>query len=180
MPREKKLKAAVFLALILSASFCLYVLEGLKVRSGIAAVPAISKRPSDGAAGEKTVVTRVIDGDTIVIQGGKTVRLLGIDADEKNYPCYEAAKERLRELVLGKEVVLEASESDTDRYGRLLRYVFAASRNTSLELVKEGLVVSLLFPDNKKYREEIAAAESKARKDKTGCEWSGKLQIENH
>jgi endonuclease YncB( thermonuclease family) len=33
-----------------------------------------------------TVVTKVIDGDTVVVEGGYHVRLLGMDSDEKNYP----------------------------------------------------------------------------------------------
>jgi len=40
----------------------------------------------------EAVVTKIIDGDTIVIQGGQHLRLLGIDADESGYPCYEPAK----------------------------------------------------------------------------------------
>jgi len=44
---------------------------------------------------EQKVVTRVIDGDTVVVQGGDHVRLLGMDADERGDPCYKAAKERL-------------------------------------------------------------------------------------
>ena len=56
--------------------------------------------------GNKTV-TKVIDGDTVIAEG-ESIRLLGIDADEKGYPCYSAAKMRIEELVLGKEVYLES------------------------------------------------------------------------
>lgn len=123
-------------------------------------------------------VKRVIDGDTIVLEGGQIIRLLGIDADEKGQPCWGEAKARLEELVLNKKVGLEASDADTDRYGRYLRYVFAGSENTSVTLAREGLVAADFYPDNRKYREEIAAAVSGAKKKKTGCKWSAVPRIE--
>src|SRR3989344_971992 len=49
-------------------------------------------------AENNTIVTKVIDGDTVVVQGGEHVRLSGIDADEKNYPCYGDAKIGLEKL----------------------------------------------------------------------------------
>lgn len=55
----------------------------------------------------EVLVTKVIDGDTILVEGGKTIRLLGIGADEKGYSCYESAKIFLENLVLNKKVKLE-------------------------------------------------------------------------
>jgi micrococcal nuclease len=121
--------------------------------------------------GAKRLVTKVIDGDTFLIEGGYSVRILGIDADERGYLCYEAAKEKLEELILNKEVKLEKSKEDFDQYCRYLRYVFLDDKNISLELVKEGLVVSRFSPEDKKYREEITKAEKKVREDKIGCKW---------
>ncbi len=137
--------------------------------------------PSDTGSGSQVlpggvVVTKVIDGDTIVVEGGITVRLLGIDSDEKGYPCYSAAKERLEQLVLGKVVRLEASKGDIDQYGRSLRYVFLGSQNTSVLLVSEGLAVARFFPDNALYREEITRAESEAKTAKRGCKWDQRSQ----
>lgn len=53
-----------------------------------------------GAENEPAVVTKIIDGDTLVAAGGNHVRLIGIDADEKGYPCFDVARRRLEELVL--------------------------------------------------------------------------------
>ncbi|MEO0118550.1 MAG: hypothetical protein ABIK66_05455, partial [candidate division WOR-3 bacterium] len=64
------------------------------------------------------LVTKVIDGDTFLIEGGYSVRLLGIDVDEKGYPCYNAAKSRLEELILNKKVKLEKGVEDFDQYCR--------------------------------------------------------------
>lgn len=115
-------------------------------------------------------VTKVIDGDTIVIEGD-SVRLLGIDADEKGYPCYKPAKQRLEELVLNKTVYLEPDKQDKDKYGRYLRYVFVGKENINLRLVKEGLAIAYFSKENVKYREEIVSAEKQARENKIGCKW---------
>ena len=69
-------------------------------------------------------VTQVVDGDTIIIEGGYRVRYIGIDTPEI-YPEVEAfgieAWQANRRLVEGKEVRLERDVSETDKYGRLLR-----------------------------------------------------------
>ena len=128
--------------------------------------------------GAKKLVTKVIDGDTFLIEGGYSVRILGIDADERGYPCYQAAKERLEELILNKEVRLEKEKEDFDQYCRYLRYVFADDKNVSLELVKEGLAVARFSPENIKYREEISLAEKEARENKIGCKWGSVAKVE--
>ncbi len=122
--------------------------------------------------GALKLATKIIDGDTFLIEGGSSVRILGIDADEKGYPCYDTAKNKLEELILNKEVKLEQGEENLDKYCRYLRYVFLDNQNISLELVKSGLAVSLFFPENIKYREEIAQAEKTAKENKIGCKWS--------
>lgn len=124
------------------------------------------------------VVTKVIDGDTFLIEGGYSVRLLGIDVDEKGYPCYNAAKSRLEELILNKKVKLEKGVEDFDQYCRYLRYVFLDDKNISLELVKEGLAAARFSPEDVKYREEIIEAERKAKENKVGCKWGERKIIE--
>jgi micrococcal nuclease len=123
--------------------------------------------------GALKLVTKVIDGDTFLIEGGYSVRILGIDADERGYPCYDTAKNRLEELILNKEVKLEKGIEDKDQWCRYLRYVFLDDENISLRLVKKGLAVARFSPEDVKYREEIAEAERNAREDKIGCKWSG-------
>lgn len=122
-------------------------------------------------ASANTIVTKVIDGDTVVVAGGYHVRLLGMDADEKNYPCYDAAKVRLEDLVLNKEVVLEKDVTDIDQYGRCLRTIFLGNDNIDVQLVKEGLAVARFYQPDVKYRAEISAAEQQAMSSKAGCKW---------
>lgn len=119
--------------------------------------------------GEK-VVSKVIDGDTVVVEG-ESIRLLGMDADERGYPCYNEAKKRLEELVLSKEVILEADVEDKDQYDRYLRYIFLDGKNINLQLVEEGMAVARFYPENQKYKEEIVKAEITARENKVGCKW---------
>ena len=123
-------------------------------------------------ASNNTVVTKVIDGDTVVVEGGWHVRLLGMDADEKGYPCYEPAKTRLEELVLSKQIKLEKDKSDVDQYGRCLRYIFVGNENIDVQLVKEGLAVARFYAPDIKYKTEITEAEKQAQTNKIGCKWS--------
>jgi len=119
----------------------------------------------------KKLVTKVLDGDTVIIEGGYSVRLLGIDADEKSYPCYEPAKERLEELVLNKEIYLEADKEDQDQYQRYLRYLILDGENINLRLVREGFAIARFSPENVKYKEEIINAEKQGKENKVGCKW---------
>ena len=77
-------------------------------------------------------VTRVIDGDTIEINTGERVRLICIDTPETYEPGYQEAKTYLTNLILNKEVYLEKDVSETDRYGRLLRYIYTREDCTDL------------------------------------------------
>ena len=122
--------------------------------------------------GALKLATKIIDGDTFLIEGGYSVRILGIDADERGYPCYDAAKTGLEELILNKEVRLEKGTEDKDQWCRYLRYVFLDSQNISLEMIKEGLAVARSSPEDVKYREEVALAEKEAKDNKVGCKWS--------
>ncbi|MGA2417856.1 MAG: thermonuclease family protein [Candidatus Staskawiczbacteria bacterium] len=130
-------------------------------------------------ASDNTIVTKVIDGDTVVVEGGWHVRLLGMDADETGYPCYQPAKTRLENLVLGKQVVLQKDVSDVDQYGRCLRYIFLGNTNIDVQLVAEGLAVARFYEPDVKYRAEITAAEKQAQQNKVGCKWSGVSQTAN-
>src|SRR3989344_2551367 len=70
---------------------------------------------------KEKIVTKIIDGDTIIVEGGETIRLLGIDTDEKSHKCYNEAKNRLEEILLNKKINLEITGKDP--YGRYLAYV---------------------------------------------------------
>lgn len=122
--------------------------------------------------GTQTVlVTKVIDGDTIDLETGERVRLLGINTPEKNAFYYEESKDRLIELLGDKQVRLEEDGEDKDRYGRLLRHVFVSDNFVNLQMVREGYAtVYLLYPGDR-YYEELKDAEEEAKANKIGL-WS--------
>ena len=108
-------------------------------------------------------VTGVIDGDTIVIQGGQHVRYIGIDAPEKGQTYYQEAKQTNRDLVQDKEIRLEKDLTDKDRYGRLLRYVYVDDTLINAEMVKSGYAYAKAYPPDIKYQVYLEAMEKEAR-----------------
>jgi micrococcal nuclease len=114
-------------------------------------------------------VIQVIDGDTLVLEGGTRVRLLGIDAPEMARPGRPAeflahkAKAYLAQLTAGKVVRLEYGPLRYDHYGRLLAHLFLAD-NTLVEaaLLRQGLAHVYLHPPNLSHREVLLAAQKEA------------------
>ncbi len=97
---------------------------------------------------EEVFVERVIDGDTIVINEGKRVRLLGINAPERGEDYYREAKIFLESRILNKTIKLEFGKDKHDRYNRLLAYIHSGGKNINLELVRRGLA-NFYFPSGK-------------------------------
>ncbi len=121
---------------------------------------------------EQARVVRIVDGDTIRVElGGRqeTVRYIGVDAPETNHPTIGSqpygpeATEANRLLVEGKVVALERDRSETDRYGRLLRYVWVGDVLVNAELVRQGYARSVSYPPDTKYQGWFDALEQEAR-----------------
>ncbi len=137
--------------------------------------------PLIAPAGDFVKVTKVIDGDTIVLENGQTVRYIGIDAPETKGDCFAAeSTNKNKELVLGKDVRLEKDVSETDRYKRLLRYVYVEgpstdSGQTSLfvndYLVRSGYAKVMTYPPDVKYNDKFLESEKYARENNLGL-WS--------
>ena len=124
-------------------------------------------------AANTDMVTRVLDGDTIVLAGGDKVRYIGIDSPElyggSEAECFaKEASERNRELVLGERVRLESDVSETDKYGRLLRYVYVNGVLVNEVLVLEGLARARAFPPDTAQKKLIRAAEGAAQSEGVG------------
>ena len=112
---------------------------------------------------EKVLVTRVIDGDTIEIQGGDRVRYIGIDTPERGDPYYLEATAKNEELVEGRRVRLEKDTSEKDRYGRLLRYIFVDDLFVNAEMVRLGYARAYSYPPDTQYAELFSRLESEAK-----------------
>lgn len=123
---------------------------------------------------EFVTVKRVVDGDTISLENGKVVRYIGIDTPEtvdprKPVQCFaKEASARNKELVEGQIVGLEKDVSETDKYGRLLRYVYKGDVLVNEMLVREGYAHSSTYPPDVKYQEKFLQAEQEARTNNLG------------
>jgi endonuclease YncB( thermonuclease family) len=94
------------------------------------------------APSQEYLVTRVVDGDTLELGNGETVRLVGIDTPEVGECGFEESSARLGDLVAGREVTLGESDEDRDQYDRLLRYVDVGGLDAGLRLIKEGFAIA--------------------------------------
>lgn len=124
--------------------------------------------PTPGQETTSPIVSKVTDGDTVELQSGERVRLLGINTPEKGQPYHEEATNRLKELIEGKTVTLEKDVGDKDQYGRLLRYVFLSDENINIKLVKEGYANVYIISPNTKYKNYFIQAETEAKNLKIG------------
>ncbi|MCA9390109.1 thermonuclease family protein [candidate division WWE3 bacterium] len=128
-------------------------------------------------------VTRIIDGDTIEVNGKYKVRYIGIDAPEMSSPieCYaEAATQENSRLVLGKQIEMQKDVSETDRYGRLLRYVYVDGISINESLVKNGFALATPYPPDVSQQAMLSALEEEAQIHERGlwgsCDLEAKVE----
>lgn len=143
-----QIRYAALLFCLLSAAAC--------ARLNLAPPPATTPTPpsfGNTAAvpqGDTATVVDVIDGDTIDVNlGGQTyrVRYIGVDTPERGEPFYAEATSLNRSLVAGKQVILVRDVSETDRYGRLLRYIYLPDGTfVNAELLRQGYARRVTFP----------------------------------
>ncbi len=139
--------------------------------------------PSATAGLTSAQVVRVVDGDTIEVAiGGENyrVRYIGINTPETVDPrrpvqCFgREASQRNRELVDGKMVELEKDVSETDDFGRLLRYVWVDGEMVNAALVRDGFAQAMSYPPDIKYQDLFLQLAREAREAGRGL-WSGCL-----
>ena len=115
------------------------------------------------------ICTSVIDGDTIRLSNGETVRLIGIDAPELLQPGGEESREYLTQLILHRNITLEKGYQERDKYNRLLRFVYLGDVCINEEMIKQGYAEARYLPDS--IREYYIQLEIKAETAKAGL-WS--------
>lgn len=131
---------------------------------------------------ETAKVQRVVDGDTLILDNGKTVRLLNIDTPETVKPntpvmCYgPEASAFTKKLLTGKQVWLKIDKEATDRYGRDLRLVFLSreemenvENSVNALLVKSGLAREKSYKPNNTYQEVFQKLQYEAQQKKVGA-----------
>ncbi len=185
IPGMKKSPISLLIALIAAA--LIYVASD-RIKSTV-------DTTAESANYNDILVERVIDGDTIELENRRHVRLIGIDTPEsrinnklkldaqrsgQDYAAITAmgkqAAKFTRHLVDNKRVRLEFDVTKTDKYGRLLAYVYLVEDGVfvNAEIVKQGYANLMTIPPNVKYSGLFRALYAEARDQKRGLWKSGK------
>jgi len=146
--------------------------------------PAV--RACDLPASEAGTVASVIDGETLQLTDGRTVRLIGAKAPmpplgwrgDDPWPFVDDAREALEALAANRQVELGLGGSRIDRHGHLLAQVYVVSGDERLwlqqALIAKGLARVYSFPDNRACVAELLAREAEARDKRVGL-WGSSL-----
>jgi len=136
------------------------------------------RTPTSGSERSAAQVVQVVDGDTIKVEIGGTVssvRYIGIDSPELAHasePVERMATEAFehnRRLVAGRTVYLEKDVSETDRHGRLLRYVFLADGTfVNAELVRLGYAQAMSYPPDVRHQDLFLRMQQEAKEAERG------------
>jgi micrococcal nuclease len=142
---------------------------------------------------QDATVTRVVDGDTVVVSiDGKEakLRLMGMDTPEtvdprKSSQCFgEQAKDETKRLeghhVRVEFIPLEWPPVARDRYNRVLAYIFTEEEGNFNEwLVRKGFAHEYTFKGHYKYQGEFRAAQAEAQRNKLGMWEENACQLES-
>jgi endonuclease YncB( thermonuclease family) len=125
-----------------------------------------------GPAGDHALVTRIVDGDTIKasLNGSEvTIRYIGVNTPETDQACYAEATAANQSLVSGQTVTLVKDVSETDQYGRLLRYVYLGATMVNAELARQGWAEAAKYPPDVAHADEFHSLAMAARASNLGC-----------
>lgn len=144
-------------------------------------IPTNVPTPTSSCRGQACLtqvkVVRVIDGDTIEIEGKIKVRYIGVNTPELHDPrkpieCFgQTASDENKKLVEGKEVYIQKDISETDKFKRLLRYVWVGDIFVNDYLVRQGFAQVSTFPPDVKFQQQFIEAQTEAKENKRGL-WS--------
>lgn len=139
------------------------------------ALPSLPAALSDVLAGrewQEALVTEIVDGDTIGVEiDGQRHRLryIGIDTPERGDPLGAEATAANSDLVDGEIVFLTQDQSETDRFGRLLRYVYLADGTmVNEELVLQGFAEAVAYPPDTHHQARLDEAQQSAVDNRLG------------
>lgn len=140
----------------------------------IATVVTIGCGMPEDSATRSGRVLRVLDGDTIVVQGVGTVRYIGIDTPELHHPRKPVERFAARAAAMNRSMVgdrtvrLVTDVEERDVHGRLLAYVYVGDVMVNARLVALGAAEQFPFPPNTLHRAEFARLEQQAMRARRG------------
>lgn len=101
---------------------------------------------------ESAICTKVVDGDTIYLDNGEKIRMVGVNTPERGVEGYITSKNFVQKLCLNKKVGIDIDDSKhSDRYGRTLGVVIVNGKNVNEMLLKEGLAEIMYMPPSEFY-----------------------------
>ena len=154
--------------------------RALLVLLALAGAPRAEAIPAELTAGAGLVVAEVVDGDTVVLENGDHLRLVGIMAPKlslgrdwfEDQPLARAARRHLAALVRGRSVTPAFGGARRDRHGRLLAHLFLEDGGwVQGRMLEAGLARVYSFSDNRAVVPAMLALEDKARRAGLGI-WS--------
>lgn len=120
-------------------------------------------------------IKTVYDGDTVLLEDGRKVRLLGINTPEVQHrdKLADAGGDEAKRWLIAKlqntKVRLETDAEKTDKYDRTLAHLFTEKKeHINLQLVEAGLAEVSIYPPNLLYVDELIKAQSQAERGKLG------------
>ncbi|MBU1200688.1 thermonuclease family protein [Patescibacteria group bacterium] len=161
MPKKSKVKSPIAPVLLLVGLALGFVVGGITKPD----VPTLSSTEQEQPTTQ--TVTRVIDGDTVELSTGQSVRLTGVSAPGLKEKFSQEGKAFLEEKLLNQEVKLEYEKGyETDRFNRLNAYVFVGDENINELIIKQGLAEVVIYEKRRKlmYQDELLEAQVQAKK----------------
>ncbi len=148
------------------------IAAGLALAAAAGPVVAAAAGMDGLEPGPTALAVEVVDGDTLVLDDGRQVRLVGIQAPKlplgrpgfQAWPLADKAKAALEDLALGKPVQLSFGGRRMDRHGRLLAHLHDAGGGwLQGEMLRRGLARVYSFADNRALVPQMLALERRAR-----------------
>jgi endonuclease YncB( thermonuclease family) len=140
-------------------------------------------------AGPVRSVTRVLDGDTMQLDDGTELRLIGalaphahdVGADAGTWPLAEEARRTLSDLVLGRSIALAFGNMRNDRYGRWLAHAILEPENrkewVQAHMLARGMARAYTLADNAACISDLLALERPAREGSLGLWANAAYQV---
>ena len=151
------------------ALFLLLLLVGQASTQATASIGANNR----ASTGQPVIITKVIDGDTVILADGRHVRLIGINTpetgkrDQPEQPLARQAKKQLQTLLRTGKVLLTPGKQPRDHYGRTLAYLDVEGVDVQAALLGAGMGWLVAIPPNigrlKAYQTQQKRAEKQRR-----------------